>query len=107
MSYIPKRRKNKSVSFATYIKKIKLLKGPIIYFFDGTSPLRREFLHLAGALMEHFLEGIALLIYWYSNPNEKSNKYKYSLLVLTEICLLQNEVNDLGHKLAKNTYLME
>ena len=29
-----------------------------------------EFLHLAGALMEHFLEGIALLRHWYINPNE-------------------------------------
>ena len=26
--------------------------------------------------MEHFLERIALLRYWYINPNEKSNKYK-------------------------------
>ena len=25
------------------------------------------------ALMEHFLEGIALLRYWYNKPNEKSN----------------------------------
>ena len=37
--------------------------GPIIYFFDITSdPLQEtyttEFLHLADALMEHFLEGI-------------------------------------------------
>ena len=32
-----------------------------------------EFLHLAGALMEHFLEGSALLILWYINLNEKSN----------------------------------
>ena len=35
--------------------------GPIIYFFDGRSLSRHKqvFLHLAGALMEHFLEGIA------------------------------------------------
>ena len=39
-----------------------------------------DFLHLAGALMEHFLEGIAPLRYWYINPNEQSNKYKSSLL---------------------------
>ena len=38
-----------------------------------------EVLHLAGALMEHFLKGIAALRHWYINPNEKSNKYKYSL----------------------------
>ena len=38
--------------------------------------------HLTGALMEHFLEGIALLWHWYINPNEKSNKYKSSLLSL-------------------------
>ena len=50
--------------------------GPIIYFFDGRSP----FLHLAGVLMENFLEGIALLRHCYNNPNEKSNKYKPSLL---------------------------
>ena len=37
-------------------------------------------LHLAGALMEHFLEGIAPLRHWYINPNEKSNTYKSSLL---------------------------
>ena len=29
---------------------------------------------LGGALMEHFLEGIAPLRHWYINPNEKSNK---------------------------------
>ena len=29
-------------------------------------------LHLAGALMEHFLEGIAPLRHWYISPNEKS-----------------------------------
>ena len=34
-----------------------------------------EFLHLAGALLEHFLEMIGLLQNWYINPNEKSNKY--------------------------------
>ena len=31
-------------------------------------------------LNEHFLEGIALLRHWYINPNEKSNKYQFSLL---------------------------
>ena len=31
--------------------------------------------------MEHFLEGIAPLRHWYINPNEKSNKYKSSLLL--------------------------
>ena len=36
-------------------------------------------LHLAGALMEHFLEGIAPLRHWYINPNEESKKYKSSL----------------------------
>ena len=30
--------------------------------------------------MEHFIEGIAPLRYWYINPKEKSNKYKSSLL---------------------------
>ena len=41
-----------------------------------------EFLHLAlaGVLMEYFLEGIAASRHWYINPNEKSNKYKSSLL---------------------------
>ena len=39
-----------------------------------------EFLHLAGDLMGHFLEGFVLLRHWYINPNEKSNKYKSSLL---------------------------
>ena len=52
-------------------------------------------LHLAGALMEHFLEGIALLRHWYINPIEKSNKYKSSLMsqiikALTEHFLLGN-----------------
>ena len=32
-------------------------------------------LHLAGALMEHFLEGIAPLKHRYINPNERINKY--------------------------------
>ena len=39
-----------------------------------------SFFHLAGALMEHFLEGIGPLRHWYINPNKKSNKYKSSLL---------------------------
>ena len=56
-------------------------KIPIIYFIEGRSPPRQmEVLHLAGALMEHSLEGIAPLRHWYINPNEKSNKYKSSLL---------------------------
>ena len=39
-----------------------------------------EFLHLAGALMKYLFEGIALLGFWFINPNEKSiNKYKSSL----------------------------
>ena len=60
------------------------LKGKIIYFFDGRFPSRQkqEFLHLAGALKEHFVEGIAPLRHWYINPNERSNKYKYSLPVV-------------------------
>ena len=32
------------------------------------------FFHLAGALMEHLLEGIAPLRHWYINPNEKSEE---------------------------------
>ena len=35
---------------------------------------------IVGALMEHFLEGIAPLRHWYINLNEKSNKYKSSHL---------------------------
>lgn len=38
-----------------------------------------EFLHSAGVLMEHFLDGIAPLKHWYINANEKRNKYKSSL----------------------------
>ena len=34
--------------------------------------------------MEQFLEGIAPLRDWYFNPNEKSNKYKSSLLSLSK-----------------------
>ena len=30
--------------------------------------------------IKHFLEGIAPLILWYINGNEKSNKYKYTLM---------------------------
>ena len=56
---------------------IVLIKGIIIYYFYGRSPSRH---HLAGALMEHFLEVIAPLRHWHINPNEKSNKYKSSLL---------------------------
>ena len=36
--------------------------------------------YLAGALMEHFLEGNAPSIHRYINPNENSDKYKSSLL---------------------------
>ena len=55
------------------------VKGPIIYLFDGrsTSRHKQSFIHLAGALMEHFLEGIAPLRHWYINPNEKSTKRYY------------------------------
>ena len=42
--------------------------------------LNTEYLQLEGALTEHFLEGIALLRHCHINPNEKSNKYKSSLL---------------------------
>ena len=35
---------------------------------DLHQDINRVFLHLAGALMEHFLEGIAWLRYWYINP---------------------------------------
>ena len=38
-----------------------------------------DVLHLAGALMEHFLKGIAPLRHWYFNPNDKDNEYKSSL----------------------------
>ena len=59
-----------------------LVKGPIIYFLDGrsTSRHKQSFIHLSGALMEYCLEEIAPLRHWYINPNEKSNKYKSSLL---------------------------
>ena len=84
-------------------------KVPIIYFFDGRclSRHKQEFLHIAGALMEHFLERIALLRHSYSNPNELRvlfseltfqkpsrkcsikalAKSKTSIYVLTVICL--------------------
>ena len=64
------------------LAEISLIKVLIIYFFDGRSPSRhkQEFPYLAGALMEHLLEGIAPLTHWYISPNEKSNKYKSSLL---------------------------
>ena len=41
------------------------LKGPIIYFIEGrslSSHNKWRFLHLAGALMEHLLEGRAALL---------------------------------------------
>ena len=57
-------------------KVLSVLRGSIIYNFGDRSPSRQKiFLHIAGGLMEKFLEGIALLILWYLNPNENSNKY--------------------------------
>ena len=41
-----------------------------------------EVFHLASALMEHILEGIDPSRHRYINSNEKSNKYKSSLLSL-------------------------
>ena len=41
--------------------------------------IRQEFIHLAGALMEHFLVGIASLIHWYNNPNNEQSNKKYLL----------------------------
>ena len=40
--------------------------------------------------MEHFLEGIAPLRHWYINPNEKSNKYKSSLLSYLTKALMEH-----------------
>ena len=37
-------------------------------------------MHLAGALIEHFLEGIDPIRHWYIIPNEKSIKKKNLLL---------------------------
>ena len=64
-----------TVMIVAAVKALKARKGsslaaikvPIIYFFDGISLSRQktEFLHSAGALMEHFLEGIAPLRHWY------------------------------------------
>ena len=43
----------------TFIIKYEyLFRAPIVYFIDGRSP--SEFLHLTGALIEHFLKGSAL-----------------------------------------------
>ena len=60
----------------------QLIRDPIIYFIEGRFPSRHKqwFLQLAGALMEHFLRGIAPLRHWHINLNEKSNKYKSSHL---------------------------
>ena len=66
-----------------FMKKAELYTWvPIIYFFDGRSLSRHklEFPNLSGALIEHFLEGLALLRHWHINPNEKSDKSKSSLL---------------------------
>ena len=59
--------------------------------------------------MEHFLERIALLRHWFINPNEKSNKYKSSLLSqltksLTEHFLQGN--NPLRHLLNEKLLIM-
>ena len=69
-----------SVRFRQQDKKTVQL-GPNHYFIKGRSPSETltEVLHLAGALIEHFLEGYAPLSHWHIYPNEKSNKYKYSL----------------------------
>ena len=66
--------------------------GPIVNFIEGSSPSRHKqtFFILAGALMEHFLEIIALLRHWYINPNEKSDKYKSSLLGLLTKALTEH-----------------
>ena len=56
-----------------------IVKSSITYFFDGRSTyslhrLKQSFfIYQAGILMEHFLQGIALLGHWYiNNQNEKS-----------------------------------
>ena len=49
---------------------IRYIWGPIIHFFDGRSPSKHiNRVNLAGLLIEHFLEGIALLRHWHINPN--------------------------------------
>ena len=47
---------------------------------DVRQDINRVSSFITGALMEHFLEGIAPLRYLYINSNEKSNRYKSSLL---------------------------
>ena len=49
-----------------YLFLIFTYRGPIIYFFDSSSPSR----YLTDALMEQFLEGSAPLRHWY---NKNSN----------------------------------
>ena len=55
--------------------------GEKVWTPDLRQDINRVSSNLAGALMEHFLEGIALLRHCYINPNEKRNKYKFSLLI--------------------------
>ena len=62
----PSNSDSNTVSFEDFPKinkcNFEKLMGPIIYFFDGRSPSRhKQNFFFEGALMEHFLEGIAPL----------------------------------------------
>ena len=58
----------------TYLPSIEFpIMGPIIYFFYGKSLSRHEIRnsdYLVDVLMNHFLEGIALLRHWCIGPPE-------------------------------------
>ena len=52
----------------------------VVKIFVAQSFTYLPLLHLAGALLEHFLEGIAPLKHCYISPKMKSNKYNSFLL---------------------------
>ena len=67
--------------FSVHIKLIRQKCTVKVRFAQWTKILKKcNFFSDFSALMEHFLEGIAPLRQWYINPNEKSKKFKYSLL---------------------------
>ena len=52
----------------------------IIYYIQLYYKILQDIFQFSGVLMEYFHEGIAPIRHWYVNPNEKSKKYKSSLL---------------------------
>ena len=95
MAILRQQAENKSKVFDSKkrLAQVCTFQGPIIYYYiegmehflEGIEHFLEGIKHFLEGIehfrkgIEHFLKGITPLRHRYINPNEKSNKYKYSL----------------------------